>query len=202
MIVKFKGNIENINPDSVDIDVNGVIYRILITSRDIKKLKNIGDRLIINIFEIIREDSRLLFGFLDLKEKQIFEDLIKVQGVGGKMALNVISELQSEEIINSLRNDILSNFIKISGIGKKLAQRIITELKDKVSDEKLFKTSTFFVSDEAKTLFDDLYSCIINLGYHSKIAEDVTRQIISENKNKELEELIPLALKILKIQSK
>ena len=109
MIVKLKGNIENINIDSVDIEVNGVVFRILITTKDINKLKNIGDRLTINIFEMIREDSRVLFGFLDLQEKLIFEDLIKVQGVGGKMALNIISQLQSEEIVNSLRNEILSN---------------------------------------------------------------------------------------------
>ena len=202
MIVKFKGNIENINSDSVDLDVNGVVFKIFITLKDKKKLKNIGDRLIINIFEMIREDSRLLFGFLDLNEKLIFEDLIKVQGVGGKMALNVISELQSEEIINSLRNEILSNFTKISGIGKKLAQRIINELKDKVTNEKIFKSSTFFISEENKNLFDDLYSCIINLGYQSKVAEEVSREVVVGNKNKALEDLIPLALKTLKIQSK
>ena len=202
MIVRLKGNIENINPDSIDIDVNGVVFRVLITSKDINKLKNIGDRLIINIFEIIREDSRLLFGFMDLNEKLIFEDLIKVQGVGGKMALNIISELQSEEIINSLRNESISNFTKISGIGKKLAQRIINELKDKASNDKLLKSSTLFASKKNKTLFDDLYSCIVNLGYQSKIAEEVSRQIIIHNKNKELKELIPLALKTLKIQSK
>lgn len=201
MIVKLKGNIENINSDSVDVDVNGVIYRIFITSKDIKKLTNIGDRISINIFEIIREDNRLLFGFLDPKEKLIFGDLIKVQGVGGKMALNVISELHSDEIINSLRNDVLSNFTKISGIGKKLAQRIINELKDKVCDKELFKSSTVY-APETQNLYDDLYSCIINLGYQSKIAEEVTRQILFENKNKKLEELIPIALKILRIKSK
>ena len=153
MIVKLKGNIENINPDSIDIDVNGVVFRVLITSKDINKLKNIGDRLIINIFEIIREDSRLLFGFMDLNEKLIFKDLIN-------------------------------------------------ELKDKASYDKLLKSSTLFASKKNKTLFDDLYSCIVNLGYQSKIAEEVSRQIIIHNKNKELEELIPLALKTLKIQSK
>lgn len=202
MIVKLKGNIENINIDSVDIEVNGVVFRILITTKDINKLKNIGDRLTINIFEMIREDSRVLFGFLDLQEKLIFEDLIKVQGVGGKMALNIISQLQSEEIVNSLRNEILSNFTKISGIGKKLAQRIINELRDKVNNEKILKSSTFFVSVEKKTLFDDLYSCLINLGYQNKIAEEISRHTILHNKNKELEDLIPLALKSLKIQSK
>ena len=202
MIVKLKGNIENINFDSVDLDVNGVVFKILITLKDKKKLKNIGDSLIINIFEMIREDSRLLFGFLDLKEKLIFEDLIKVQGVGGKMALNVISELECEEIINSLRNEILSNFTKISGIGKKLAQRIINELRDKVTNEKVFKSSTFFISEENKNVFDDLYSCIINLGYQSKVAEEVSREIVVGNKNKDLEDLIPLALKTLKIKSK
>ena len=202
MIVKLKGTIDGHSENHIDVDVRDIVYRILMTTSNVKIFKEVNSEVEVFIHEIIKEDARILVGFRKLKEREIFCNLLSVQGVGSKMALNIISELQSEEIINSLRNEIITNFTKISGIGKKLAQRIINELKDKANNDKLLKSTTLFASKKNKTLFDDLYSCIVNLGYQSKIAEEISRQIIIQNKNKELEELIPLALKTLKIQSK
>ena len=198
MIVKLIGNIDLILDDCVHLDVSGIVYKIFLSEKDISIIKSIQNVVSVNIHEIYREDGRYLFGFYDIKEKNIFEKLIKVQGVGGKMALNILSILSVEKIISAVKLENIVSFTQISGIGLKLAQRLINELKDKFEKEQLtYKESIISDGSFIKKL-NDLSSCIVNLGYQPKIANEVSNKIIQNNSQKELEELIPLALKYLK----
>jgi len=159
MIVKLKGNIESFDQESIDIDVQGIVYKVFLTEKNIRDFSDIGSHIILHIYEIIKEDSRLLFGFNDANEREIFSDLLTVQGVGGKMAINILSKIEFEDVIDSIVNEQPNNFTSISGVGNKLSLRIVNELKEKLKKKQISS--------------------------------------IYENKEKEIEDLIPVALKYL-----
>lgn len=195
MIVKFKGQIEELNEDSVHLFVNGITYKIFVTTKDIKLISQSREIIEIHINQIFREDGNYFFGFLNLNEKVMFENLIKVHGVGGKMALNILSVMDINELRKSVQQNKYLNFTKISGVGNKLAQRLITEMKDKIDLNLISKDITNFGANEQK--LKDLTSCLVNLGFQNKISEDIAISIISEDGDNELENLIPKALKLL-----
>ena len=195
MIIKFKGIIENIEDDFVDIDVQGVVYRVLMSSMNILQLGTVGSTIIIYIYEIIKEDSRLLVGFLHYSDRETFSDLLTVQGVGGKMAINIMSHLDTEMIINSIHNEDSEIFRKISGVGNKLALRIINELREKIK-KKIINKKILGPKQES-SMFHDLVSCLLNLGFSQKVCESTASYVINKNQNKKLEELIPIAVKSL-----
>ncbi len=195
MIVKFKGYIENLDDDFIDLDVKGVVFRVLMSNKNIQKLGPIGSQITIHIYEIIKEDSRILAGFLDNQERDIFSDLLTVQGVGGKMAINIMSNIESEMIIQSIHNEDVQIFKNISGVGNKLALRIINELKEKIKKQILIKKIA--IPQKDNSVFNDLVSCLLNLGFSQKICESTASYVINKNQNKKLEELIPIAVKSL-----
>lgn len=198
MIVKLSGFLDFINDDSIHIEVNGVVYKVFISTKDLKSLMQVGEAIEINIHEILREDAKYLFGFLGLDEKLIFEDLIKVQGVGGKMALNIIGSLDISEIVQSVRENNTLNFTKIPGIGNKVSQRLINELRDKIEKSSYNKENNKLDPKIGDSIFNDLYSCLVNLGYQLKVCEEVSRKVLNENSDTGLEKLIPIALKVIK----
>ena len=138
---------------------------------------------------------RIFAGFLKNQERETFGDLLTVQGVGGKMAINIMSNLDNEVIINSIVKEDSQIFNQISGVGKKLALRIINELKEKVKKKVIIENIS--LSDKDNIILKDLVSCLINLGFSQNICETTASNVINENQNKKLEELIPIAVKSL-----
>ena len=112
MIVKLKGYIEFWEEGFIDLNVHGVVYRIFISQRNLDKINNKESILSIHVFEIIKENERLFFGFLEKKDREVFADLLTVQGVGGKMALNIMSNLDTDQIIQSILNNDENFFFK------------------------------------------------------------------------------------------
>ena len=195
MIVKLKGNIENFDENFIDLDVNGVVFRILMSNNNISKIGNIGSYITVFIYEIIKEDSRIFAGFLKEEERETFGDLLSVQGVGGKMAINIMSNLSNDTIIDSIVREDSKTFNKINGVGNKLAMRLINELKEKIKKKNLNKN--IIISGENKSIFQDLVSCLLNLGFPQKVCENTANHVINNNQEKKLEELIPIAVKSL-----
>ncbi len=195
MIVKLKGNIENFDENFIDLDVSGVVYRILMSKKDITKMGGIGSYVTIFIYEIIKEDSRIFAGFPREEERETFGDLLSVQGVGGKMAINIMSNLSNDTIIDSIVKEDSKIFNQISGVGSKIAMRIINELKEKIKKKNLSKN--IFISGEKNLIFQDLVSCLLNLGFPQKVCETTASYVINNNQEKKLEELIPIAVKSL-----
>lgn len=195
MIVKLKGHIDNIDEENIDLDVQGVVYRILMSKKNIIQLGPIGSYIEIFIYEIMREDSRILSGFLDKDERETFSDLLTVQGVGSKMAINIMSNLENEKIIFSINNGDTQIFRNVSGVGNKLALRIVNELKEKIKKKITIKNVE--IVKENDLIFRDLVSCLLNLGFSQKICESTASYVINNNQEKELEQLIPIAVKSL-----
>ena len=195
MIVKLKGKIDNYSEKFIDLDVKNVVYRVLMTNSNVEFFKEITAEIEIFIYEIIKEDSRTFIGFKNFQEREIFSDLLSVQGVGSKMAINIMSSLECNEIITSIKADEISKLTKVSGVGQKLAKRINNELKEKL--QKKFELSDFKISEKDQMIKNDLISCLVNLGYPVKISESTAIEVISKNTNSDLESLIPIALKML-----
>ena len=195
MIVKFKGKIDNYSENFIDIDVKDIVYRVLMTNSNVEFFKEITAEIEIFIYEIIKEDSRTFIGFKNFQEREVFSDLLSVQGVGSKMAINIMSSLECNEIITSIKADEISKLTKVSGVGQKLAKRINNELKEKL--QKKFELSDFKISEKDQMIKSDLISCLVNLGYPTKISESTAIEVISQNVNNDLESLIPIALKML-----
>ena len=182
MIVKLKGFIENLDDHFIDLDVRGVVFRILMSNKNILKLGPIGSQVDLFIYEIIKEDSRIFAGFLDDQERDIFSDLLTVQGVGGKMAINIMSKMDSQVIVQSIHNEDSLVFKNISGVGNKLALRIINELKEKI--KKKIHVKKINISEKDNSTFNDLVSCLLNLGFSQKICESTASYVINKNQKK------------------
>jgi len=195
MIVKLKGNIENLDENFIDLDVNGVVYRVLMSNKNISKMGAVGSYVSIFIYEIRKEDSRIFAGFLKEEEREMFGDLLSVQGVGGKMAINIMSNLANETIIDAIIREDSKIFNKINGVGNKLAMRLINELKEKIKKKNHKKN--IIIPGEKNSIFQDLVSCLLNLGFPEKVCETTANYVINNNQEKKLEELIPIAVKSL-----
>ena len=195
MIVKLKGFIEFCGEDYIDLDVKGVVFRVFLSNKNINKISNAESLINLFVYEVIKENERLFFGFNKYEEREIFSDLLCVQGVGGKMALNIMTKIELDEIVESINNENSKTFLSVSGVGNKLANRIINELKEKIR-KKSFNVPKVNNSIE-KNNYNDLVSCLLNLGYPIKTCEITAEKVVNDNKTASLEKLIPVALKYL-----
>lgn len=196
MISHLKGVVEKILDNAIIMDVNGVGYRVLCSSRTIASASSFaGTESLMHIFTelIVREDSWTLYGFISEAERLWFNKLTSVQGVGGKAAMSILSALSNDEIYNAFLNADRSAFSRAEGVGPKLASRIVAELKDKVVGKidlsKFSLTSSIQESlvgnltSEISGVVEDVVSALVNLGYQKsdiyrimssiKIEEDV-----------------------------
>ena len=131
MIAKLRGIIDTIADDFCIIDVNGVGYLVAASSKTLSKL-SIGSEATLLTEMVVREDSLSLFGFADAWEKEWFNTLTKVQGVGAKVCLSILSVLTPTQLAQAIGAQDKTSFCRASGVGPKLAARIVTELKDKI----------------------------------------------------------------------
>ena len=204
MIAKLRGIADSIYEDSCIIDVNGVGYLVAASSKTLARLTK-GAEVSLLIETIVREDSISLFGFYDAWEKEWFNTLTKVQGVGAKVCLSILSVLSPSQLAQAVSAQDKSSFLRASGVGPKLAARLITELKDKIvtipagdvtlSDIGDEQTVPVPVAAPADDTAEDVISALINLGYQRLEAYKVVSKIYADNADKPVSELIRLALK-------
>ncbi len=195
MIGYLTGKLISKKPTQIILDVNGVGYIINITISTFESLpKNDNEIVSLHTYLNVREDALILFGFSTLAEKEMFELLIGVNGVGPKSAQSILSGIQIDELHTALRNNDLSRLVAIPGIGKKSGERLIIELRDKV--EKL--SDTFETSNEPSfTIRKDAILALTQLGYNQKIAEKAVRTILDSDPDSSLENLLKDSLALL-----
>jgi Holliday junction DNA helicase RuvA len=133
LIAYIKGILTEKNPTTAVIEAGGVGYDLFISLPTFEKLPSVGDELKLLVYQHVREDALLLFGFLSEQEKRAFLDLLSVSGIGPKLALNILSSSTVNDLYYNIANDNQAALTRIQGLGKKTAQRLILELKDKVA---------------------------------------------------------------------
>ena len=194
MIAHLTGKIISKKPTQITLDVNGVGYLINISINTFDKIEEIGKQISLHTYLSVKEDSLTFFGFYTIAEKELFEILIGVNGVGPKLAINILSGITADEFKDAVLNRNVSRLVAIPGVGKKTAERMIIELGDKIS--KLSDSGTS-ISPKSYSIKDDAVAALIGLGYNHKTADNVTRSLIDENAEISLEDLIKESLKKL-----
>jgi len=189
----IRGTIAEINPARVTIDAGGVGFSILISLNTYSKLTGKAEIKLL-VHQIVREDAHLLYGFAEKSERDLFRNLIQVNGVGANTAIMMLSSLTPDEIIAAIAGENVPILKKIKGIGIKTAQRIIIDLKDKVG--KAGDTGQIFVTAD-NTILNEALSALVMLGFSKKDAEKAVGAIVAEFPAATVESVVKQALKRL-----
>lgn len=193
MITYLSGAVAEITPSGIVIDCNGVGYYATISLQTYTAVQN-QKQTLLYVQEIIREDAYLLFGFATKTERDLFNFLISVNGVGPVSAIMMLSSMSVPEISSAIINGNNVALQKIKGIGAKTAQRIIIELKDKLIS---FDADKILTGGEYnKTKFDALFALEV-LGISKRMTEKIIDKILEDNPAIEVEDLIKQVLKKL-----
>jgi Holliday junction DNA helicase RuvA len=176
MIGQLRGKLIERRPNQVIVDVGGVGYLVQIPLSTFSSIGALHSEVTLLTHTHLREDQLTLFGFLTAKEKDCFELLISVSGIGPSLALKVLSGIRVEELIPAIRNSDHAQLVRIPGIGRKTAERIVVELREKVAalePGEAGKPATH------SPLEADVASALVNLGYDVRAVERVLEQLRS-----------------------
>jgi Holliday junction DNA helicase RuvA len=193
MIGYLRGKIISKKPTKLLIDVNGVGYIVNISISTFEKLADLEEAALYTYLSV-RESAMDLYGFYSLAEKEMFELLISVSGIGPKSAQGILSGIQIEDLKEALKSANISRLVSIPGIGRKTAERLMVELRDKV--ESVVEIGESSISP-ASSVRGDAITALVNLGYNQKIAERIVRAITDRSANISIEDLIKEALSAL-----
>jgi Holliday junction DNA helicase RuvA len=167
MIAHLRGKLISKHPNQAIVEAGGVGYDVVISVPTFSELPGLNAEVSLFIHTHVREDALALFGFLRAQEKQLFEKLLSVSGIGPKLAITILSGMQAEAMVAAIKGNNVASLTRIPGIGKKTAERMILELRDKLD--------TFSVSAEitaaATPVEEDVISALVNLGYQRPMAE-------------------------------
>lgn len=201
MIAFLRGKLLEKSVNTVVIDVGGVGYEVHVPLTTCYELGEPGDEVALKIHTIVREDDISLYGFMTSHEREIFNLLITVSGIGPKSAISALSGMGADEMIAAIRDNNLAKLTSIPGVGKKTAERLVVELKDKV---KTFGAGTAKGSvaddDESRAssgAIDDATSALVNLGYQRQSADKAVNKAAQEGIELDVQKLVRRALQLL-----
>lgn len=197
MLEYIKGEIADITPATVVIDCNGVGYIANISLNTYSAIQG-KKEVKLYLFESIREDAYVLFGFSSKKERSLFTLLISVSGIGGNTARMILSAMTSDELIGVIAGENIALLKSVKGIGMKTAQRVIVELKDKISNAD-FASSVGVVSAVSvnKEVMSEAVSALNMLGFATAPSQKIVIQLLKNNPDAPVEKIIKDALKML-----
>ncbi len=170
MISFLKGKIIEKKPGEVVIDINGVGYKAYVPMSTYFKLGSVGEIASLFISTSIREENINLYGFITRDERALFERLTKINGVGPKLALNILSGLGPEEFAKTVEKGDATRLSSLPGVGKKTAMRVIVELSGKLGTE-----------DRQSDIREDVLSALINLGYKKKDVIGIVEKVLKRS---------------------
>jgi len=196
MISRLAGILIEKRGPSVVIDCQGVGYEVEVPMTTMWSLPNVDEKVILLTHLIIRDDAHLLFGFATQDERKLFRDLIKVSGIGAKVALAILSGIETDEFVRCVHENNTSRLTALPGIGKKTAERLIVEMRDRVADWAPPEvTASVTRAPTAADAVGDAVSGLIALGYKPPEASRLVLEL--ETAEKSSEEIIREILKSL-----
>ena len=191
MITQLRGKLIEIYPTNAVIDCNGVGYWVNISLNTYSTLEH-EEAVTIFTHLIVREDAHLLYGFATKLEREIFQKLISVNGVGPASGMMMISTLSSKEIATAIATEDVKVLQSVKGIGAKTAQRIIIDLKDKLDQNLIQDVNSGSVKNKSK---NEALSALEVLGIPKKSAEKIIDKILQDSPNADVEFLVKETLK-------
>src|SRR5262245_4473012 len=179
MIAFLRGRVLDKQPNRIIVDVQGVGYEVHVPLSTYYDLGDEGAEATLRVYTHVREEALQLYGFLTPLEQQLFERLIAISGIGPKLAIAVLSGIETGELVTAIQRSDVARLTRIPGIGRKTAERIVLELKDRLAQ--LVVPVAVGVPAMASTgdrLRDDLLSALQNLGYHRPLAEKAIDSVL------------------------
>jgi len=174
MIAHLRGKLISKHPNQVIVEAAGVGYDVTITVPTFSDLPALGAEVALHIHTHVREDAIALFGFLRAEEKQLFEKLITVSGIGPKLAITILSGMATADMVGAIRANDHARLTRIPGIGKKTAERMCVELRDKLEGFGEAPAATPVSAAE-----EDVISALTNLGYQRALAEKAVEKAVA-----------------------
>ncbi|NTW06750.1 MAG: Holliday junction branch migration protein RuvA [Syntrophaceae bacterium] len=200
MIALICGKIAYKEIASVVIDTNGVGYRVFIPLTTFYELPEAGESVTLHVHTHVKEDAINLFGFYTTQERDLFQLMISVSGIGPKIAMNIISGITAGELFKAISGGNVGKLVSIPGVGRKMAERLILELKEKIA-KKMTLEQVPAASDQQKgdeMIKEDVLSALVNLGYKNNTAKDALDKVLQITEEKlSLDALLKKTLKIL-----
>lgn len=199
MIASLSGKLSDKSVEGVIVDVGGIGYEVRVPLSTFYSLPKEGEGVDLLIYTYVKEDALKLFGFLTSREKALFIKLIGISGVGPKLALSILSGMETDELINAISGGDVARINTIPGVGKKTADRLIVELKDKLKFEAATSAATTEKPAIPTTMFDDALSALVNLGYKRSDVEKTLDSIRNRGPEGEpgVEDILREALKVM-----
>ncbi|APC96893.1 Holliday junction branch migration protein RuvA [Francisella frigiditurris] len=208
MIGLIRGKLLDKDPTMLLIDVNGVGYEVAVPMTTLYKLGNVGEEVTLYTHFVVREDAQQLYGFKSKLDKKVFQELIKVSGVGARTAIAILSGMECNTLLHCIENKDYGLLATIPGIGKKTAERLVIEIYDKMiklsgeiygssptAEGLTVATTSISVTEihmQGNSIFSEAVDALLVLGYKQKEAEKMIRSSINESKS--VEEAIRKAL--------
>ena len=172
MIGKLSGTLHEKNPPQVLVDCHGVGYEVDVPMGTFYNLPSVGEPVSLLTHFVVREDAQILYGFATAQERSAFRQLIKISGVGPRMALGVLSGMSVEELAQAISLQEAGRLVKIPGIGKKTAERLLLELKGKMGAD-----VGLSASNQTPSVQNDILQALMALGYSDKEASAAFKQV-------------------------
>src|SRR5256886_8550423 len=204
MIAHLSGTLLSKQATSAIVDVSGVGYEVAIPLSTFYELGEAGEPVQLRIYTHVREDAIQLYGFKTIRERELFLQLISVNGVGPGLAIKLLSGMNADEMIASIRTNNLVRLVAIPGVGRKTAERLVVDLRDKVAalsspalEEEFAAKAAAGTPASPDAMRDDAISALANLGYQRAAAEKAVKNAIDEGGELSVEVILRRSLRSL-----
>lgn len=192
MIASLRGRLLTKTPNRAIVECGGVGYDVAISVATFTALPAEGAEARLHVYTHVREDQIALFGFAEEKEKRLFEKLLTISGIGPKLAITVLSGIDTDRLVTAIRASDHGSLTRIPGIGKKTAERVVLELKDKLDE--LAVAPAGGAGPTLGPVADDVLSAMVNLGYARAAAERAIETAVKAGGAAEFEGLFRAAM--------
>jgi Holliday junction DNA helicase RuvA len=195
VIARLSGTLLEKNVQRLVIDVSGVGYDVLVPLSTFYAVGEAGQKVVLRIHTHVREDALQLFGFVTALEQELFERLITVSGIGPKLALAVLSGIESGDLVKAIRSSDIARLTRTPGVGRKTAERLIVELKDRMPQ--VVGGEAAGAIDAPGSLRDDVLSALVNLGYQAHSVEKTADAVLKRDESGDFETVLRQVLREL-----
>ncbi|MEX0618047.1 MAG: Holliday junction branch migration protein RuvA [Pseudohongiellaceae bacterium] len=200
MIGRIRGTLLTKQATDILVDVGGLAYEVHVPLSTLYVLPDTGAELILHTHYVVREDAHQLFGFAEEKERRLFRGLIKVNGVGPKLALTILSGMEVDDFVRTISSNDINSLIRMPGVGKKTAERLIVEMRDRLAEWHVEGAGVtdggLRAADNRSQLVRDAETALTSLGYKPAEAARAVSRVSKERADiSDSESLIRLALK-------
>ena len=192
MIAALRGSVLSVEPTAAVIEAGGVGYAVQATPATLAGLR-VGQEAFVHTSLVVREDSMTLFGFADADEREVFDALQTVSGVGPKLALTILATLTPDQLRQAVANADIAALTRVSGVGKKGAQRLVLEIGAKLGPRR----GGDFEAPSSNARSGDVVAALVGLGFSERDAESAFSQVEKATPAAEVPELLRASLKIL-----